>query len=128
MLLQPSASPHLGLQYHFSCCGVQQGGPLGPLGFALAVHPIIQKVREKVLSLLINAWYLDDGTLCGSLRDLQKALVIEEDGSACGLNRNRAKSLLFVPAGASMYLSSLPSEISIMREGLTYWVLPWIQF
>ena len=68
--------------------------------------------------LLINAWYLDDGTLCGSPRDLQKALdIIEEDGSACGLHLNRAKSLLFVPAGASISLSSLPSEIPITREG-----------
>ena len=54
----------------YSCCGVQQGDPLGPLGFAFALHPIIKKVREKVPGLVINAWYLDDGTLCGSPRNL----------------------------------------------------------
>ena len=110
--------PTLGSSTIYSCCGVQQGDSLGPLGFALALHPIIEKVREKVPGLLINAWYLDDGTLRGSPRDLQKALdIIEEDGSTCGLHLNRAKSLLFVPAGASMSLSSLPSEIPITREG-----------
>ena len=68
--------------------------------------------------LLINAWYLDDGTLCGSPSDLRKALdIIEEDGSACGPHLNRGKSLLFVPAGDSMSLSSLPSQIPITREG-----------
>ena len=52
-------------------------------------------IKEKVPGLLINAWYLDDGTICGSSRDLQKALdIIEEDRSACGLHPNRAKSLL----------------------------------
>ena len=108
----------LGSSTIYSCCGVQQGDPLGPLGFALALHPIIEKVQEKLPGLLINAWYLDDDTLCGSPRDLQKALdIIEEDGSACGLHLNRAKSLLFVPAVASMSLSSLPSEIPITRKG-----------
>ena len=48
-----------------SCCGVQQGDPLGPLGFALALHPIIETIKEEVPGLLINAWYLDDGTLSG---------------------------------------------------------------
>ena len=128
MLLQPTASPHLGSSTIYSCCGVQQGDPLGPFGFALALHPIIEKVREKVPGLLINAWYLDDGTLCGSPCDLRKALdIIEEDRSARGLHLNRAKSLLFVPAGASMSLSSLPSEIPIMREGFDL-LGPWVNF
>ena len=32
---------HLGERTILSCCGVQQGDPLGPLEFALALHPII---------------------------------------------------------------------------------------
>ena len=31
-----------------SCCGVQQGDPLGPLGFSLALHPIVRKIKEEV--------------------------------------------------------------------------------
>ena len=30
-----------------SCCGVQQGDPLGPLGFALVLHTIIENIRES---------------------------------------------------------------------------------
>ena len=71
--------------------------------------------------LLINAWYLDNGTRCGSPRDLQKALdTIEEDGSTCGLHLNGAKSLLFVLARASMSLRFLPSEIFITRQGFDH--------
>ena len=81
---------HLGCHTILSCCGVQQGDPLGRLGFALA--------HEQVPGLLINAWYLDDGTLCGSATDLHAALtIIEEDGPTRGLHLNRSKSLLHIP-------------------------------
>lgn len=48
-----------------SCCGVQQGDPLGPLGFALTLHPLIEHIKEELPALSLNAWYLDDGTLTG---------------------------------------------------------------
>ena len=35
--------------------GVQQGDPLGPLGFALALQPIIEKLNKGISDLLINA-------------------------------------------------------------------------
>ena len=44
----------------WSCRGIQQGDPLGPLLFALAIDPIIQSLRSP-----LNVWYLDDGTLAG---------------------------------------------------------------
>ena len=36
------SSLHLGDNTLLSCCGVQQGDPLSPLGFALALHPIVE--------------------------------------------------------------------------------------
>ena len=39
-----------------SCCGVQQGDPLGPLGFYLALHTIAEKIKVEVSGLLVNAW------------------------------------------------------------------------
>ena len=53
-----------------SCCGIQQRDPLGPLGFALTLHPIVECIKTKVPYLLLNAWYLNDGTLVGSSGDL----------------------------------------------------------
>ena len=45
---------HLGDRTIRSRSGVQQGDPLGPLGSALALHPIIEKIREEVPDLKIN--------------------------------------------------------------------------
>ncbi|GJT38166.1 putative reverse transcriptase domain-containing protein [Tanacetum coccineum] len=42
--------------------GVQQGDPLGPLLFALVLHPLICKIKDS-FSLSLHAWYLDDGTI-----------------------------------------------------------------
>ena len=72
---------HFGEHTILSRCGVQQGDPLGPLCFALTLHPIVERIKREVPHLLINAWYLDDGSLCGSPDDLLRALkIVEEDG------------------------------------------------
>ena len=38
---------HFGDHTINSICGVQQGDPLGPLGFALTLHPIIKKLKVR---------------------------------------------------------------------------------
>ena len=89
---------HLGSNIIHSCCGVQQGDPLRPLGFALTLQPIVEQIKAEVPDLTLNSWYLDDGTLLGSAADLVQALnIIESDGPAVGLHLNRAKSLFFIP-------------------------------
>ena len=99
--LQPNLL--LGNQTIPSCGGVQQGDPLGPLGFALVLHPIIEKIRESVPGLLINVWYLDDGTLCGTQQDLAAALtIIEAEGPPRGLFLNRVKSFIHSPDNCSV--------------------------
>jgi hypothetical protein len=44
--------------------GVHQGCPLGPIGFAMGIHPVIEAV-QKTAGLLWQTWYLDDGLLIG---------------------------------------------------------------
>ena len=86
---------YLGTNTILSCFGVQQGDPLGPLGFALTLHPILTRIKEEIPDLKVNAWYMDDGTLCGSPTDLARALgIIEEMGTSRGLVMNQNKSLL----------------------------------
>ena len=41
----------------YSCSGVQQGDPLGPLCFSMALHPIVQRIVNEVPGLSLNAWY-----------------------------------------------------------------------
>ena len=86
---------HLGDHTINSICGVQQGDPLRHLGLALTLHPIIEKVKNEVSGLLVNSWYLDDGTLCGSPDDLNLALTII--APTWGLFLNPSKSLLVIP-------------------------------
>ncbi len=111
---------HLDTDTIFSCRGVQQGDPLGPLGFALALHPIVERIKSEVPSLTLNSWYLDDGTLAGTPEALLSALkIVEEDGPSIGLHLNRNKSLLFIPPSVDASISPLPADIPIARDGFT---------
>ena len=57
---------YLGKNTILSCAGVQQGDPLAPMGFVLTLHHIVMRIKEEVLDLKMNAWYmyLDNCTLC----------------------------------------------------------------
>jgi len=46
-----------------SASGVQQGDPLGPYLFSLAIAPVLAELDAK--GLLGNFWYLDDGVIAG---------------------------------------------------------------
>ena len=111
---------HLGKDTILSCCGVQQGDPLWPLGFALTLHPIVEHIKNEVPGLALNAWHLDDGTLVGTPAELAAALaIIERDGPTIGLILNHSKSLLFIPEEEDVSISSLPQEIPVTREGFS---------
>ena len=65
--------------------GAQQGAPLSPLFFALA----IQEVIAELPPLSANVWYLDDGSLMGSIPQLEAALqllVPKLDAQECQVN------------------------------------------
>ena len=101
-----------------SCCGVQQGDPLAPLAFAIALHPILEKIALEVPSLSLHCWYLDDGVVCGCKEDLLKVLsIIELYGPSRGLNLNRSKSFLYVLPDADACVNVLPPEIPLSQEG-----------
>lgn len=56
-----------------SAKGVQQGDPLGPLLFALILHPLVNKIASEC-SLDFHAWYLDHGTIAGDTLEVEKSL------------------------------------------------------
>ena len=92
------------------------------MGFALTLQPFLVRIRDQVPSLIVNMWYLDDGTLCGSTEDL--CLALEAEGPSYGLFLNRHKSLLVVPSDNSSledpaFSNPLPSEIPVSRGGFS---------
>ena len=83
-----------------STSGVQQGDPLGPLLFCLAIHSVLERITAECPSLAANAWYLDDGAVAGARDDVLRALrIIEEAGPSRGLYLNAAKSEVWSSGG-----------------------------
>ena len=75
---------------------IQQGDPLGPLGFTLTLQPLIELLSSSVPSLRLILWYLDDSVISGDLNSLHQAMnLIESSGPSRGLHLNRSKCLLF---------------------------------
>ena len=92
-----------------SSCGVQQGDPIGPLLFALALNMLVEKINASC-SLPIHIWFFDDGTLVGCKAELLKALnILSIEGKQYGFEVNFEKCELFWPSDTD--LSEFPSEI-----------------
>jgi hypothetical protein len=72
--------------------GAQQGDPLGPLGFAVSLHPIILKIAARCPDLLANLWFLDDGGIGGKTADVLRVLeILQVDGPPNGMLVNFGK-------------------------------------
>ena len=81
----------------WSCQGVQQGDPLGPLLFALVLHPLVCQIRDS-FDLSLQAWYLDDGTVVGDTLVVSQVLeLIQLAGPPLGLHLNVDKTEVFWP-------------------------------
>ncbi|GKA75546.1 putative reverse transcriptase domain-containing protein [Tanacetum coccineum] len=74
-----SARLYVGDDYIWSTTGVQQGDPLGPLLFALVLHPLVHRIRD-CCQLLFHAWYLDDGTIIGDTKEVKEGLFPRDIG------------------------------------------------
>ncbi|KAL0219398.1 hypothetical protein P9112_005051 [Eukaryota sp. TZLM1-RC] len=77
-----------------SSSGVKQGDPLGPLLFCLAIHKILNIIKQKYPSIKIVA-YMDDISLIGSFDLLELvAQEIADSYENIGLHLNASKCLL----------------------------------
>ena len=68
--------------------GVQQGDPLGPLLFCLSIHDLLVNLRSE-----FRVFYLDDGSLGGSVKEVKSDLLyLEEAAREINLFLNHNKS------------------------------------
>ena len=86
--------------------GVQQGDPMGPLLFCLSIQQLVYKLQSELV-----LFYLDDGTIAGSLQDVLADLrLIEFEASKLGLELNHSKSEVICdqPSVQEAMLSEVP--------------------
>ena len=66
---------------------MQQGDPLSPALFTLAIHEVSCKIKAD-----LNIWYLDDGCIDGDPQTmLTNAIMIRDSLSSIGLEINNSK-------------------------------------
>ena len=76
--------------------GVQQGDPIGPLLFSLAIWPLLDEIESKLPNLSQHCWHLDDGIIAGTEIELCKALeILSESGEKVGLELRKDKCQLW---------------------------------
>ena len=98
-----------------SSVGIQQGDPLGPLLFCLAIHDIVQEVHSAFL-----VFYRDDGTLGGSVQEVLHDLsFVERAPSDLGLHLNHDKLICGDTATRDAMLSVAPNLRSVDSRDAT---------
>ena len=92
---------------------VQQGDPLGPLLFCLAIQPILLQLKSE-----FRVFYLDDGTLggpeCSVLEDLK---LIQREAGSLGLLLNHSKSELICNDSTGLGLLAYAPDLCEVKPG-----------
>ena len=92
-----------------SHAGVQQGDNMGPAGFCFAAHDLWESF-QGLDGVLWQAWYMDDGTIVGSLEGLSKVIEnLQALGPGRGLHLNKSKCVLWGPGASADTLSAHPA-------------------
>ena len=97
--------------------GVQQGDPLGPLQFCLTIHDMLQQVNCE-----FGVFYLDDGTLGGSLEEvLRDVRMVEQVAGDMGLQMNHSKLEIICvdPTTTQSMLDAFPDFCVVSQDHAT---------
>ena len=95
---------------------MQQGDPLGPLLFAIGLHPLIQQVQADGV---IHRWYLDDGVMLAPTPTLEAAMAcITQSFPSAGLQINLRKTTLWGPSASPEAQAALPADSFLRRVSI----------
>ena len=95
--------------------GVHQGDAMGPLGFALGLDAALDKCQEFQVGLWC-AWYLEDGTVVGSVTAVAAYLqALSPALSAIGLQLNLVKTVARRP-GLQKEVSLMAPEWELLQD------------
>ena len=119
--LQPT-NLYFGTDLISSESGVQQGDPLGPMFFALALQPLLIKLHEGISDsgLQLSFSYLDDLILAGDQQEVAGAFhAFKSAASQIGLEFNTQKCEVIPAAGSNAVLDRnlFPIDITIRDNG-----------
>ena len=110
-----SAELRFGHHRLLSSTGVQQGDPLGPLLFSLVVLELMDST-DLLQEMLLQLWYLDDGSFVGSRAAISDLLTqISENGPRFCLHLNMKKCEVFWPSGDQSFFE-LPEDVQRVRD------------
>ena len=110
-----SAELRSGCDRLLSSTGVQQGDPLGPLLFSLVVLELMDSI-DPPQELLLQLWYLDDGSFVGPRTAISDLLTqISKNGPKFGLHLNMKKCEVFWASGDQLF-SKFPVEVRRVRD------------
>jgi len=109
-------------------CGVQQGDPLGPLFFSLALQPVLQELaRSRVTGGLELVYsYLDDLCLAGDAHAVATAIAtLKQRCSDIGLrlstgtpaDKGKCETVLVGQAASTVDVRLFPQDFNIVRDG-----------
>nr|GEW89156.1 reverse transcriptase domain-containing protein [Tanacetum cinerariifolium] len=109
---------YIGDTHIWSATGVQQGGTLRPLLFALVLHPLVHKIIDNC-KFLLHAWYLDDEAVTGDSEEVVRVLnIIRVSGPCLGLELNIKKTNIFWPSCNGTKLREGLFHVTIRRSSL----------
>ena len=71
-----------------------QGDPLASLLFSLVLQVLVRRIKEEIPDLVMNSWFLDDGTQVGTLDQLGRVVeILKKKGPALGLHLSTASTV-----------------------------------